>query len=169
MVRPFRKAHAGRWRQNFWEPEIVQTDANPQLFEFFNEIGIISQLASAFFSKHLPDGVHVAHFSILNHLVRLGDKRTPVQIAQAFQITKATMTHSLGVLEKHGFIALEPNPGDGRSKLVILTPSGRAFREKAIAAVGPAFAPILAQLDAGDLFSMLPGLRKVRQILDANR
>jgi DNA-binding MarR family transcriptional regulator len=147
----------------------LETDANPQLFEFFNEIGIISQLASAFFSKHLPNGMHVAHFSILNHLVRLGDRRTPVQIAQAFQVTKATMTHSLGVLEKHGFIAIEPNPGDGRSKLVILTPTGRAFREQAIAAVGPAFAPVMAQLNADDLLSMLPGLRKVRQILDENR
>lgn len=147
----------------------MQTDANPQLFEFFNEIGIISQLAAAFFSKHLPNGMHVAHFSILNHLVRLGDRRTPVQIAQAFQVTKATMTHSLGVLEKQGLIAIEPNPGDGRSKLVILTPFGREFREKAMAAVGPAFVPVLAQLDAEDLLSMLPELRKVRQILDSNR
>lgn len=147
----------------------MKTDASPHLFEFFNEIGIISQLASAFFSKHLPDGIHMSHFSILNHLVRLGDRRTPVQIAQAFQVTKATMTHSLTVLEKHGLIAIEPNPGDGRSKLVLLTPEGRAFRERAIAAVGPAFEPIAAQLDAESLLSMMPGLRKVRQVLDDSR
>ena len=52
-------------------------DASPApIFEFFNEIGIISQLSSALFSRTLPDGLHVSHFSILNHMVRLGDGRT---------------------------------------------------------------------------------------------
>ena len=107
------------------------------IFEFFNEIGIISQLSSALFSRTMPHGVHVAHFSILNHMVRLGDGRTPVQLASAFQLTKATMTHSLGVLEKAGFVRIEPNPQDGRSKLVHLTAEGRAFREEAIQSVRP--------------------------------
>lgn len=143
--------------------------ASPELFEFFNEIAIISQLSAALFSKNLPDGMHVSHFSILNHLVRLGDGRTPVQLAGAFQVTKATMTHSLGVLERQGFVAISPNPEDGRSKLVRLTPSGRAFREMAIAQVGPAFGPIIREIDAAKLMAILPDLKRVRQILDRNR
>jgi DNA-binding MarR family transcriptional regulator len=143
--------------------------ATPQLFEFFNEIGIISQLAAALFSKCLPGGMHVSHFSILNHLVRLGDGRTPVNIANAFQVTKATMTHSIGVLERQGFVILEPNPEDGRSKLVRLTPSGREFRDKAIASVMPVFEPIMGEFESEKLLTMLPDLRKVRQILDRAR
>ncbi len=142
---------------------------SPEIFEFFNEIGIISQLSSALFSRTLPGGLHVAHFSILNHMVRLGDGRTPVQLANAFQLTKATMTHSLGVLEKSGFIRVQPNPDDGRSKLVFLTPEGRAFREEAIKSVGPAFAPITSRLDPDFLTSLIPHLRKVRQVLDEGR
>ncbi len=146
------------------------SDTNsPPLFEFFNEIGIISQLSSALFSRTLPGGVHVAHFSILNHMVRLGDGRTPVQLASAFQLTKATMTHSLGVLERAGFIRLQPNPEDGRSKLAYLTPEGRAFRDEAISSVGPAFRPIMEKLDPEFLKSLIPHLRKVRQVLDEAR
>jgi DNA-binding MarR family transcriptional regulator len=145
-------------------------DTNPApIFEFFNEIGIISQLSSALFSRTLPGGVHVAHFSILNHMVRLGDGRTPVQLANAFQLTKATMTHSLGVLEKAGFIRVLPNPNDGRSKLVYMTPEGRAFREQAINSVRPAFQPILEKIDPEFLKSLIPHLRKVRQVLDEAR
>ena len=139
------------------------------IFEFFNEIGIISQLSSALFSRTMPHGVHVAHFSILNHMVRLGDGRTPVQLASAFQLTKATMTHSLGVLEKAGFVRIEPNPQDGRSKLVHLTYEGRAFREEAIQSVRPAFQPILEKLDPEFLKSLIPHLRRVRQALDEAR
>ncbi len=147
----------------------MEKDAGQQVFEFFNEIGIISQLASAFFSKSLPQGMHVSHFSILNHLVRLGDRKTPVQIAQAFQVTKATMTIHWVFWNGMGFISIERNPADGRSKLVLLTPTGRAFREQAIATVSPAFEPLMAQLDTKEMLSMLPELRKLRQILDANR
>ncbi len=139
------------------------------VFEFFNEIGIISQLSSTLFSRTMPHGVHVAHFSILNHMVRLGDGRTPVQLASAFQLSKATMTHSLGVLERAGFIRLQPNPDDGRSKLAYLTPEGRAFREAAIQSVRPAFQPIMEKLDPEFLQSLIPHLRRVRQALDEAR
>jgi DNA-binding MarR family transcriptional regulator len=147
----------------------VPENKTPEMFEFFNEIGIISQLSSALFSKSLPNGMHVSHFSILNHLVRLGDGRTPVEIANAFQVTKATMTHSLGVLERLGFVSVEPNPKDGRSKLVKLTQQGHAFRNQAITIVVPAFQHILAEMDAEQLLDLLPHLRKLRQILDRAR
>lgn len=139
------------------------------LFAFFNEIGIINQLASAFFTRLLPDGVHVAHFAILNHMARLGDDRTPQQLASAMQVTKATMTHSLQVLTARGFITLHPDPDDGRSKRVRLTDRGRAFRDAAIAAVETGFAPIAAQLAALPMAAVTETLRKVRIVLDESR
>ena len=44
--------------------------AMPVVFAVFNEIGIINQLSTAMFQSRLPDGIHVSHFSILNHLSR---------------------------------------------------------------------------------------------------
>ena len=108
-------------------------DANAgEVFSFFTEIGIINQLSTALLAKSLPDGVHPSHFSILNHLVRLGDGKPPARIASAMQVTKNTMTHSLKVLQNREYIVVERDPEDGRGKLVFLTPIGRAFREQAI-------------------------------------
>ena len=139
------------------------------LFAFFNEVGIINQLASALFLKVLPDGVHIAHFAILNHMVRLGDDRTPVQLASAMQVTKPTMTHSLKVLEGRGFITIHADAADGRSKRVLLTEAGRRFREAAVAATQAGLAPIAGQLDDGSLPETIDGLRRIRRILDAAR
>lgn len=139
------------------------------LFTVFNEIGIIHQLASALFLKVLPDGVHIAHFAILNHMVRLGDDRTPAQLASAMQVTKPTMTHSLRVLESRGFIAVRADATDGRAKRVVLTEAGRRFREEAIAALEAGMASIASQLDDGSLPETVERLRRIRRVLDAAR
>lgn len=141
----------------------------PLVFAVFNEIGIINQLATAQFQKRLPDGIHVSHFSILNHLSRRDFEETPVMLADAFQVTKATMTHSLQVLEKRGFVRLEPNPRDGRSKIVRLTDEGRRFRDEAIASLAPAIARLSGLLDTDRLEPLLPELQRIRAVLDENR
>ena len=138
-------------------------------FQFFNEVGIIQQLSTALFNKRLPDGLHVSHFSILNHMMRLGDGKTPLSLAEAFQVTKGTMTHTLAGLTKRGLIRLEPNTADGRSKLVFLTDEGRAFHKVAIESLGPMFAMVETQIDFDKLIEVLPLLREVREILDNNR
>lgn len=140
-----------------------------QVFAFFNEIGIVSQLASALFTRLIPTGLHLSHFIVLNHLVRLGDGRAPAQIASALQVTKPTMTNTLSVLTRHGFISVDPNPEDGRSKLVRLTPAGRAFREEAVAGLAPALAFVAEHISQDELLSVLPVLQKVRKLLDAER
>lgn len=138
-------------------------------FEFFKEVGIILQLATALFNKRLPDGLHVAHFSVLSHLARLGDNKTPLALANAFQVTKGTMTNTLGTLEKHGFIRLEPHQTDGRSKLVFITDEGRKFFARAIEGLNPALTALDGKLDFGQMAEMLPELAKIRTVLDENR
>ena len=107
-------------------------EALAAIFAFFNEVGILNQLATTLFNKRLPDGVTVAHFSVLNHLIRVRDGQTPLTLASAFQVPKTTMTHTLLGLEARGLVETRPNPKDGRSKQVWLTPTGRAFRDEAI-------------------------------------
>ncbi|MEM7302284.1 MAG: MarR family transcriptional regulator [Pseudomonadota bacterium] len=144
-------------------------DQPPKIFELFNEIGIINQLSVALFNRLMPDGLHVSHFSVLNHLVRLGDGKTPLAIAQAFQITKGTMTHTLSVLERRGLIRLEANPHDKRSKLVFLTDEGRGFRNNAIQGLAPAAQKLSRKIDMEGLIAILPELTKLRKVLDENR
>ena len=138
-------------------------------FSLFNEIGIIGQLSRALFEARLPAGLLTAHFSVVNHLVRLGDGKTPLDLARAFQVPKTTMTHSLSILEKHGYIRIAKNPADGRSKCVYLTEDGRAFREDAIRALGPDLAAMAGQIDVEQVKLLLPHLEAIRMYLDENR
>lgn len=140
-----------------------------QLFQLLNEIGIIQQLSTAEFNRRMPEGLHVSHFSVLNHLSRLGDGRTPVRIAAAFQVTKATMTNTLSKLSARGFIEIRSNPDDGRSKLVYLTPDGREFQKRALAAVGPVLDQINEKLDVDTILGILPKLQELREFLDVSR
>ena len=138
-------------------------------FAFFNEVGILEQLSRSVLEEHLPDGLIAPHFTVLNHLVRVGEGRTPLQMARAFQVPKTSLTHTLSGLESRGLIEMRRNPDDGRSKLVYLTDAGRILRQQTIDALVPVFASLLGPKDTDRMRAALPTLTKIRQILDAAR
>jgi DNA-binding MarR family transcriptional regulator len=135
----------------------------------FLEVGILAQLSRALFEARLPAGFSLPQFTVLNHLVRVQDGRTPLDLARAFQVPKTSMTHSLAVLERHGLVEMRPNARDGRSKCVFLTDAGRAFRAKALTAIAPDLAALAARFPAARLAEVLPVLTDLRQIMDAQR
>ncbi len=137
-------------------------------FAVFTEIGIIAQLSAAAFEAALP-GWTVGQFGVIQHLIRRGDGKTPLDLARAFQQPKTTMTHTLQVLERRGLIELRPNPADGRSKLVYLRPEGRDWYARALPGVGQTQAALLARLDPGTMAALLPHLRHLREVMDALR
>ncbi len=139
------------------------------LFRVFNEIGIIEQLSRARLETKLPDGLIAPHFAVLNHLTRVADGQTPVDMARAFQVPKTSMTHTLSGLERRGLVTMKPNPEDGRSKRVWLTNSGRALRNDVIHALAPEFDHLLKSFDAARLLAMLPVLTELRILLDEAR
>lgn len=139
------------------------------MFRILNEIGIIAQLSGNAFEKVMPDGMTLSQFTVLNHLTRLGDGRTPLSIAQAMQVTKGAMTNTLGHLEGKGFIRIDPDAHDGRSKRVFLKPEGRFARDVAIAALGPELAALCAKIPVDELAKALPLLETLRKVLDARR
>lgn len=139
------------------------------LFGLFTEIGIINQLMMAEFNQLMPDGVHISHFGVINHLCRVGDGWTPLRLAKAFQVTKATMTNTLARLSARGLIEVRANPKDGRSKLVFITAEGRAFQKRAIASLMPAIEKMGRELDLEAMLKILPQLEKLRQYLDNSR
>jgi DNA-binding MarR family transcriptional regulator len=143
--------------------------AIPIYFELFNEIGIIQQLSRSILEAQLPHGFIQSHFSVLNHLMRVGDGRTPLEIAKAFQLPKTTMTHTLHGLEKHGLIEMLSNPSDGRSKCVWLTELGRKFRNESIKKFGGSISGIAEHIDSKKIAEILPTLKELRQYLDENR
>jgi len=144
-------------------------DTATEIFGFFTEVGIINQLSTAILARSLPEGVHPSHFSILNHLMRIGDGKPPVRIASAMQVTKNTMTHSLKVLQVRGYITVEPDPKDGRGKLVFLTREGRVFRNEAIARVSDVFGHVIGADQLAIMRRIGGDLEEMRKHLDQNR
>lgn len=142
---------------------------DPTLFTFFNEIGIIDQLARTAFERVLPKGLTVPQFSVLNHFVRLGGPRTPAQLANSFQVSRATMTNTLKRLDDAGFIVAERDPNDGRSKKIDITQSGRDIREVAVGNLMPLLAEMSRRFDLSAIASLIPTLQAVRIELDNSR
>lgn len=139
------------------------------IFEVFNEIGIIEQLTRTVLEARLPDGMIAPQFSVLNHLVRVGDGTTPVRIARAFQVPKTSMTHTLKALEERGLVEMQPNPEDGRSKQVWITPAGRQMRETVIAGLSMDFQAVFETFGLERFQEMRPQLQALRVFLDENR
>lgn len=145
------------------------TSQDPPLFALLNEIGIIEHLSRNRLERVLPDGLRASHFVVLNHLVRLGDGRSPARIARAVQVERPAMTNTLQRLEARGLVRLAPDPRDGRGKLVFLTEAGRAAREAAVAAATDAITPVAAGIDPAEVEAALPLLRRLRAALDRAR
>ncbi|MCP4182904.1 MAG: winged helix DNA-binding protein [Hyphomicrobiales bacterium] len=117
----------------------------------------------------LPKGLSTSHFGVLNHLVRLGDGRTPLEISRAFQVAKTTMTHTLSGLEHHRLVEMRANEKDGRSKCIWLTDKGRQLRDRTIADLIPGMEELAEQLPPGHVAPLVAELIKLRVYLDSNR
>lgn len=138
-------------------------------YTFFSEISKIDQLCTTLVGKMLPDGVHPSHFALVLHLVRTGDGVTPLSLASAMNLSKATISHSIQVLEKRRFIETRPCELDARSKQVLLTAAGRAFCDEAISTAGRTFNHILRDEDRQIMTDALPGLAAIRKLLETHR
>lgn len=140
-----------------------------EAFAYFREACQTTRLSKALLDKAIPGGLHRSHLYIINHLVRSGDGQQPVQIATAVQVTKATMSHSLAVLEKRGFIKTIRCEMDARSKKVFLTESGREIQAQAVSALTSIFDSFLREEDYRIMGEALPSLIAIRKLLDKNR
>ena len=132
----------------------------------FSEIFTLDQLARARLTRALPKGMELSHFSVLNHLAGRGDERSPAQLAAAFHVTRGAMTNTLTKLEWAGHVHIRPDWDDARRKFVSISPSGRAARDAALAAIAPVIADVVAAIGADRVRSVLPVLRELRTRLD---
>lgn len=146
------------------------TEKDQLTFTIFNEIGIINQLTDAAFAKVLPKAMTIAQFSVLNHFIRLNiAEKSPADLANAFQVTRPTMSSTLARMEKAGLVAIKADPNDGRAKLVSVTAAGRAMRDDCLGRLAGPLADANGVLSRETLIEMLPLLQDVREKLDKLR
>jgi DNA-binding MarR family transcriptional regulator len=132
----------------------------------FGELFMADQLARNRISKVLPKGMELSHFSVLNHLARLSEERTPAQLARSFHVTRGAMTNTLAKLEWAGHVHIRPDWDDARRKFVGISPSGRAARDAAVQAVAPVISDLVRDLGADRVRAVLPVLRELRTRLE---
>lgn len=147
-----------------------ESPARPDaIYEALLQIGIIDQLASTAFERVLPDGLKLAQFALLSHLSRMGGQWSPARLANAMQVTRGAITNTIHRLEQRGFVVIEPDPADGRGKLVSITPAGGRMRERAVETALPNFAYLSEHFSQADVVAALPFLNALRQSLDRAR
>jgi DNA-binding MarR family transcriptional regulator len=69
------------------------------------------------------DDVNPAHVSLFRWPGM--DHMRPTELAEQMRITKQSVNDLLGHLEHRGYLVREPDPADGRARIVRLTPAGR--------------------------------------------
>lgn len=146
-----------------------QQPDDPALFRLFIEIGIISQLSTTMFERVMPHDLTVAQFSLLNHLSKRDKPQPPLKLANAFQVSKGTMTSTIGRLESKGFVEVTPNPKDGRGKFVSVTDTGLAARKDAVDSLGPDLAWMADHVSQKSVVDLTEELAEIRKLLDARR
>lgn len=138
-----------------------QTDA--LAIALFSEMFMADQLARARLARALPKGMELSHFTVLNHLVRAREERTPAQLARAFHVTRGAMTNTIGKLEWAGHVHVRPDWDDARRKFISISPSGLRARDAAISAITPIVADVVESIGAANIRAVLPILREMRK------
>ncbi|MEM9280097.1 MAG: MarR family transcriptional regulator [Pseudomonadota bacterium] len=138
-------------------------------FRFFNEVGIINQLSSNRAERAMPHGLTMSQFSVLNHFMRGLPPKSPLELANAFQVTKGAMTNTLKQLEGKGFVEIVPHEKDGRSKIVSISHVGRRAHKDAQEQLAHFFSDFSSQFSPEEISRLIPGLEQIRIWLDENR
>lgn len=128
----------------------------------FSEVLANEQLIRSRLSRVLPKGMEISHFSVLNHLARANDERTPAQLAKSFHVTRGAMTNTLSKLEWAGYVHIRPDWDDARRKMVSISPAGARARDAALSAIMPLISQVVSELGEDKVRATLPVLREMR-------
>ncbi len=90
-----------------------------------------------------------------------GAPLTPSQVADRVLIPSATVTATLDLLERRGWIRRAPNPDDRRSVLVEITPDGRAVTDQILPGIRMLEKSVLSALTPGERVQLLGLLAKI--------
>ena len=86
---------------------------------------------------------------------------TPSQISERVLVAAATMTATLDLLERRGWVVRRPNPADRRSVLVEITEEGRAATDRLLPGIRAVERSVMSALTQDERAHLLDLLAKV--------
>ncbi|MGO1118967.1 MarR family winged helix-turn-helix transcriptional regulator [Rhodovibrionaceae bacterium A322] len=134
-------------------------------------VGIINQLATHKAGSLLsPQDLPLPQFQLLNHFSHRPDEgKTVTRVARAMQQPQPGITKTLQKLVARGYLSWRPNPEDGRSKLLFMTPEGQAVHQQAVSTLLPALAEVFQDWDDREISDLFAQLDRIKIYLDDNR
>ncbi|NHN55731.1 MarR family transcriptional regulator [Calidifontibacter sp. DB0510] len=143
--------HVDRIQQQ-WRRERPDVDSSPQ--RVFGRLHRLAQaLTAELVAVYEQFGLSEPEFDLLAALRRSGeaDGIQPADLARSTMVTTGGLTKRLDRLEERGLVQrTRPGDGDGRAKLVRLTPEGRTLIDEAFTAHMANEARLLATLPRRD-------------------
>ena len=131
-----------------------------------NELALASRYALELSSRELrAAGVDPAEYGPLS-FVGVMQPVTRTLLAREMGLRRTTLRDLVGRLIERGHVREDPNPSDGRSTLLMLTPEGQEIFDRGI----PVFQRVLREIDAalgGRLDEEELAVRRVRIALQA--
>lgn len=145
---------------------MAETPAHSLAVTLFSEVLTNEALIRNRLSRVLPRGMEISHFSVLNHLARIGEERRPAQLAKSFHVTRGAITNTLHKLEAAGYVHIRPDWDDARRKMVGISPAGLRARDAAMTAITPMISELISELGEDRVRASLPVLRELRLRLE---
>lgn len=156
-----------QWRRE--RPDLAERDL--AAMALFGRLGRLVQVAEPLvgrtFARH---GLSTGDFDVLAALRRSGDPYTltPTALARTLMLSPAAMTNRLDKLEAAERVERRLDPGNRRSMLVTLTPSGRELVDAVVAEHVANERELLAVLPAADLAGLDVLVRRLLAGLEAD-
>ncbi len=137
-------------------------------WQIFNWIGIINQLSTTRASRSLAElNLSMTQFIMLNHFShRPQEAKTVTGVASALQQPQPGVTKIVQKLVSRKFLRADPAPGDGRSKLLMITPKGLEMHARAIAAFVPRFSDVFSGWEDPEMEDLARQLDRLKVWLD---
>jgi DNA-binding MarR family transcriptional regulator len=112
-----------------------------------------------------PAGMDWAAFGLLMTLVKCGPCRQS-ELADVTMLDPSTVSRHVGQLVKHGMVARQPDPDDGRAVRLIATDAGEAMAKELLTRREEMFHGILGDWSEEDAAALLALMRRLNDGLE---
>lgn len=120
------------------------------------------------FKRAVPRDCHAAGLAVLDTLRRRGELR-PGTLAEHFDVDQSVISRQTAELEQRGLAVRTPNPEDGRSWYLRLTPAGEQAIEEARVRLREVMAETLADWTDEEIAALSGLLARLRTSFDAQK
>jgi DNA-binding MarR family transcriptional regulator len=105
----------------------MRSAAAPGLFDLLHAAGSVETFVE---TRLAAAGLSLPKLAALNRLVEAGGSLPLGQLAERLACVKSNVTQLVDRLEADGFVSRTADPGDGRSRLAVVTAGGRKAYEQ---------------------------------------